>query len=121
MIQKLYVVSNSLNKDIQRQIRSNENNKFGSSRGNKCEEEKASKGQEGRKINKKQSEQQRQNKEWRIWAETTTGDINTSTTIACVIASISENRNKIIRKREGANYCAKRKKPEQMNPKYSKR
>ena len=116
MIQKLYVVSNSLNKDIQRQIRSNENNKFGSSRGNKCEEEKASKGQEGRKINKKQSEQQRQNKEWRIWAETTTGDINTSTTIACVIASISENRNKTTRKWEGAKYCAKRKKARTDEP-----
>ncbi len=45
-------VLSSSSEDIHEQIETNKSNKFGSSRGNKNEKEKASKGQEGREINK---------------------------------------------------------------------
>ena len=45
------VVSNSPNEEIHERIETNESNKFSSSGGNKSEEEKAPKGQEGRENN----------------------------------------------------------------------
>ena len=45
------VVSNPSNREIHRRIKTNKSNKFSSSEGNLCEEEKASKGQEIREMN----------------------------------------------------------------------
>ena len=69
------VLSNSPDEGIYERNETNKGNKFGSSGGNKSKEEKASKGEEGRKISKKHLEQQRQNKEWRIYAELTTEEV----------------------------------------------
>ena len=98
------------------QIKSNKNNKFGSSGGNKCEEEKASKGQEGRRLTKNSRNSKDKTKSGEYVLRRPSAILITATTIACVIASISENRNKTTRKWEGAKYCAKRKKARTDEP-----
>ena len=98
------LLSNSPGVDINRQIETNGGNTFDSSGGNKTVEQKVSKCQEGREINKNS---------WSSRDKTKSGeyvlnqppkkpgdkeayDINTATTVTCVTASTSEKSSQTI-------------------------
>ena len=96
------VVSNSPNKNIHKQIEANKSTKFGSIRGNKSEDEKVSKGQEGREINQNSwtSNDNTKSGEYVLnWPPKKPGDeevhdANSAPPMTCASASISENSGK---------------------------